>query len=103
MRRGLPGATPLAGDHRALPTRFGGFGASQSTSTLSYLAEPPSLTAVSDPHVVVLIKNILKKDSTTKARALEELLNHVQGAAEGVEDGLLDIWVRCHTSHGDHF
>lgn len=86
-----------AGGFGALPTRLGGgFGGgfgTHHTSTLSYLAEPPSLSTVSDPNVVVLLKNILKKDSITKARALEDLVAHVQKSPEDIEDAVLDIWV----------
>ena len=74
------------------------FGGAATGSSLSYLAEPPSFAAVSDPNVVVSLKNVLKKDSTTKAKALEDLLQHVQAHPHeqggGVEDALLDIWVR---------
>ena len=82
---------------------FGGFGGAASGSSLSYLAEPPSSTAVSDPNVVVALKNILKKDSTTKAKALEELLAYVQAHPfdqdGGVEEAILDVWVSGH-GHG---
>ena len=75
-----------------------GFGGSSSDSSLSYLAEPPSFAAVSDPNVVVSLKNVLKKDSTTKAKGLEELIQHAQAHPfdqnGGVEEGLLNIWVR---------
>lgn len=76
---------------------FGGFGTAASGTSLSYLAEPPSFSAISDPNVVVSLKNVLKKDSTTKAKALEELLAHVQAHPfekdGGVEEGILDVWV----------
>jgi hypothetical protein len=79
---------------------FGGFGTAASGTSLSYLAEPPSFAAVSDPNVVVSLKNILKKDSTTKAKALEELLAYVQAHPfdkdGGVEEGILDVWVSYH-------
>jgi hypothetical protein len=78
------------------PAKFGGFGAPGGTGTLSYLAEPPSFSAVSDPNVVVSLKNLLKKDSTTKTKALEDLLVHVQAQPfekdGGVEDAILDVW-----------
>ncbi|KAF4980035.1 hypothetical protein FZEAL_3897 [Fusarium zealandicum] len=79
---------------------FGGFGAAGSGTSLSYLAEPPSFTAVSDPNVVVSLKNILKKDSTTKAKALEDLLAHVQAHPfekdAGVEEAILEVWVQLY-------
>lgn len=76
---------------------FGGFGGAGSGSSLSYLTEPPSFQAIQDPHVVVSLKNILKKDSTTKSKALDELLAHVQAHPHdqdgGVDDAILDVWV----------
>ncbi|KAF4438672.1 hypothetical protein F53441_12745 [Fusarium austroafricanum] len=79
---------------------FGGFGTAASGTSLSYLAEPPSFSAVSDPNVVVSLKNVLKKDSTTKAKALEELLAYVQAHPfdkdGGVEEGILDVWVQLY-------
>ncbi|GKU05040.1 e3 ubiquitin-protein ligase listerin [Fusarium langsethiae] len=79
---------------------FGGFGSAASGTSLSYLAEPPSFSAISDPNVVVSLKNVLKKDSTTKAKALEELLAHVQAHPfekdGGVEEGILDVWVQIY-------
>ena len=76
----------------------GAFGAASAASPLSYLAEPPSLSHVSDPNVVVSLRSVFKKDGTTRAKGLEELLRHVcahphdQGG--GVDEALLDIWVR---------
>lgn len=81
----------------------GSFSGSNSRSSLSYLVEPPSFTAVSDPQVVVAFKNVLKKDSTTKAKALEELVAYTQGhpydSEGGVEDALLSVWVRFELNH----
>ncbi|EOO00110.1 putative c3hc4 type (ring finger) zinc finger containing protein [Phaeoacremonium minimum UCRPA7] len=57
---------------------FGGFSTSSSGSSLSYLAEPPDFSSISDANVVVSFKNLLKKDSTTKAKALEDLVAYTQ-------------------------
>lgn len=79
-------------------TGFGastGFGA-VSSSSLSYVYEPPDLTRISEPNVVVAFKNVQKKDSTTKAKALEDLQSYVLslGAENGgVEDAILEAWV----------
>jgi len=81
----------------ALGTGFGstsGFGS--ASSALSYLAEQPDLTAVSDPNVVVSFKNLSKKDSTTKAKALEDLQSHVGSLIEQKqepEEAFLEAWV----------
>lgn len=71
-----------------------GFGA--ASSPLSYLGEQPDLSTVSDPNVIVNFKNLSKKDSITKAKALEEILAYVVAQIEkkqDIEDGFLDAWV----------
>ncbi len=103
MKRGYPQS---AGAGRTTQRAgFGGFGGQFSSSSLSYLAEPPSFAAVTDPNVVVSLKNVLKRDSTTKTKALDELLAYVQANPHdkhgGVEDALLDVWVR-HPHHATH-
>lgn len=85
---------------------FGGFGGVQSSSpnssfggaasVLSYLSEQPDLTAISDANVIVNFKNLAKRDSTTKSRALEDLQSYVSTQKEGsneVEEGVIDAWV----------
>jgi hypothetical protein len=77
---------------------FGGFGSSSTGSTLSYLFEPPNLSSISDANVIVCFKNLLKKDSTTKSKALEDLLAYVQAHPHeeggGAEESILEAWVR---------
>lgn len=81
-----------------LGTSFGGFGspvAFQTTaSPLSYVTELPDLSAISEPMVVVAFKNLSKRDSVTKAKALEELQDYLsQGVESGVEIAVLEAWV----------
>ncbi|KAG6028117.1 hypothetical protein E4U41_000773 [Claviceps citrina] len=77
-----------------------GFGSAASAGSLSYLAEPPSFAAISDPNVIVSLKSLLKKDGTTKAKALEDLIHVAQAHAfeddGGVEEGLLDVWTQVY-------
>lgn len=77
------------------PSGFGGF--TTASSSLSYVSEPPDLAAVSDANAVVSLKNLLKKDSTTRAKALDDLILHAQAHPYekdgGVEDPVLDAWV----------
>ncbi|WYZ46016.1 hypothetical protein EsH8_IX_000241 [Colletotrichum jinshuiense] len=85
----------------ASPARgFGGFTSSSSSNGLSYLAEPPDLSSISDANVVVSFKNTLKKDATTKAKALEELLAYVQAHPfdkdGGAEEAVLEAWVQIY-------
>lgn len=97
-----------ASSARAASSAFGGgfqtsglgaprFGA--IPSTLSYVAEPPDLTAISDPNVVVAFRNLLKKDSVTKAKALEDLQAYALSESVesgGLEDPVLEAWVGLH-------
>ncbi|KAF6817104.1 RING zinc finger [Colletotrichum plurivorum] len=79
---------------------FGGFSSASDGSGLSYLAEPPDFSSLSDANVVVSFKNILKKDATTKAKALEELLAYVQAHPHekdgGAEEAVLEAWVQIY-------
>ncbi|KAH7392198.1 hypothetical protein DE146DRAFT_661887 [Phaeosphaeria sp. MPI-PUGE-AT-0046c] len=65
-----------------------------ASSALSYVSEPPDLSAISDPNVVVYFRNLSKRDSTTKAKALEDIQAYV--AKEPVEEGLLEAWVKIY-------
>lgn len=71
------------------------FGAVPSSS-LSYVYEPPDLSSISEPSIVVALKNLQKKDSTTKSKALEELQVYVLSLAVesgGIEEAILGPWV----------
>lgn len=97
MKRGQQGKGGRSGFGSPALGAAGGAFSGAAGSSLSYLAEPPSFSAVSDPNLVVLLKNILKKDSITKAKALEDLLQHVRAHPfdqGGVDEALLDLWVR---------
>lgn len=78
---------------------LGGFG-SASTATLSYLTEPPNLSSISDPNVVVAFKNLSKSHPTTKTKASEDLRSYVQAHPfeqdGGVEDSILEAWVKMY-------
>lgn len=84
-----------ASSARAATTLTGSFGTGAlfqtSASPLSYVTEQPDLSQIDEPNVVVAFKNLGKKDSTTKAKALEELQESCQGE---VGQGLLQAWVR---------
>lgn len=92
MKRGQRGFGPRSEKSFALSSAAPG-------SSLSYLAELPSFAGISDPNLIVSLKNVLKKDSTTKAKGLEDLVMHAQShpfeQAGGVEESVLTIWV-CH-------
>ena len=88
---GQPDAASSPGNFRAIST----FSAIPSSS-LSYVYEPPDLSNISEPNVVVALKNLQKKDSTTKTKALEELQAYVLSLAiesGGVEEAILEAWV----------
>lgn len=96
-----------ASSARAASSAFGSpslaFGAPQAgfhtaASPLSYIAEQADLSGISNPQVVVAFKNLGKKDSTTKARALEELQEHLYAAAAqtDVETAVLEAWANLY-------
>ena len=89
---------------RAVAAGFGGFGGfssafssqGRSPSALPYVAEPPNLSRILEPQLVVAFKNVLKKDEITRAKALDDLKEHVTGAEnqrEALDSGFLEAWV----------
>lgn len=79
---------------------FGGFSSAADGSSLSYLAEPPSLAAVQDPNVVVSLKNLLKKDPTTKSKGLDELVAFAQAHPfeqdGGIDEAIISVWIELY-------
>lgn len=74
---------------------FGGLSSQSSTTTLSYITPPPDLSNV-PADIIVPFKNLLKKDSITKTRASEDILNYVKDKAskeQKLESSVLDAWV----------
>jgi hypothetical protein len=65
---------------------------SVASTQLSYVSEPPDLSGISDPNVVVYFRNLSKRDSTTKAKALEDIQAHIS-KEDSAEEGLLEAWV----------
>lgn len=81
------------------PATFGfgsGFGNTSSPSSLSYISEQPDLSSISDPSLVVSLRNLGKKDSTTKSKALEELQEHVRTIGTEIEDAVIAAWVELY-------
>ncbi|KAI4752572.1 hypothetical protein E4T52_15222 [Aureobasidium sp. EXF-3400] len=75
---------------------FGGTGFGVSSSPLSWIGEPPDLSNISDPNVGVAFKNLTKKDSTTKTKALEELQQYVSVPDQQIEEPVLEAWVKLY-------
>ncbi|KAH6855983.1 hypothetical protein B0I37DRAFT_424801 [Chaetomium sp. MPI-CAGE-AT-0009] len=77
--------------------RFGGF--STSSTTLSYLAPPPDFSDIPQ-EIVVPFKNLLKKASTTKEKALQDILSYVQGlgpdGGQDLEGAAIDAYVELY-------
>lgn len=74
-----------------------GFGASSfgsHASPLSYVFEAPDLSGLADANVVVSFKNLMKRDGTTKAKALEEIQTFITSSNVDIEESLLAAWVR---------
>jgi E3 ubiquitin-protein ligase listerin len=79
---------------------FGGFGNTSSafggarSSVLSYVQEPIDYSAIENPNLVVAFKNLTKKDGTTKAKALEDLLEFATPSDAVIADSVLETWVK---------
>lgn len=88
-------ATGAFGSFGGFSSSFGGDG--REPSALTYIAEPPDLSRISDQQLVIAFKNLLKKDDITRTKALEELKEHVNSVFESkgtLDDGFLEAWVR---------
>lgn len=76
---------------------FGGSGSfGRASSSISYLVEQPDLASLSDPNVAVSFKNLSKRDSITKSKALDELHSYVSTQQEGtkdLEEAFVEAWV----------
>ncbi|KAK4125765.1 hypothetical protein N657DRAFT_277799 [Parathielavia appendiculata] len=86
----------LPGKKEAHSGGFGGF--TTSTTTLSYLTPPPDFSAIPQ-EVVVPFKNLLKRASTTKERALQDILAYVQGVGpdgQVLEEPVIDAYVELY-------
>ncbi|KAK0620565.1 hypothetical protein B0T14DRAFT_567308 [Immersiella caudata] len=88
MKRTTKFGTPLGSSP-------GGFGAFSSSTTLSYITPPPDLSSIPQ-EVVVPFKNLLKKDSITKAKALDEILSYVRGHNGELDESILDAWAHLY-------
>ena len=71
------------------------FGAAPASS-LSYVYEPPDLSLIGDSSIQKAFKSLQKKDSITKAKALEDLqvhVAHLQKKGTILEDAVIEGWV----------
>ena len=67
-----------------------------ASSPLSYVTEQPDVSAISEAKIVVAFKNLGKKDSITKTKALEELQEYVSTTTSDVEGPVLEAWVNIY-------
>ena len=108
-----PSRGPPPGGLRSAPTGFAPRGRaprgnlaaasatlSPSSSTLSYLAEPINYQTFTDGNAAVAFKSVAKKDETTRARGLEDLVAFADAnpnkATGGVEEAVLEAWSRSY-------
>lgn len=96
-----------ASSSRAAASTFGSFGGFSSAfasqgrepSSLTYVTEPPDLSQISEPQLVIAFKNFLKKDEVTRSKSLDDMRDYVSGveARKGtLDDGFLEAWVCLH-------
>lgn len=78
---------------------FGSFGDFTPSSPISSTPRPIDLTAL-PPELVVVFRNIQKRDVTTRAKAAQDLQARLAaGVDEQTIDAMLNIWV-CHLGFG---
>lgn len=68
-----------------------------ASSAFSVLADPPDIQSISNSKVSVVFKGLLKRDETTKVKALGDLVSILSKSgkdASVTEDAVLDAWVR---------
>lgn len=67
---------------------------SAKRSRLSYVQEPIDFSVITEPSVIVLLRNLQKKESVTKAKALEDLLRLTEASPAWLgEESFLSAWV----------
>ena len=99
-----------ASSSRAAASTFGAFGGfsgafssqGREPSALTYVAEPPDLSRLSEAQLGIAFKNFLKKDEVTRTRALDDLRDHVAGVESRggtLDDGFLEAWVGLYPHH----
>ncbi|KAF2152461.1 RING zinc finger protein-like protein [Myriangium duriaei CBS 260.36] len=93
-------STASSGRAVAGASAFGTFGNSATFEThaspLSYVSEPPNLSAFSDSNIVVQFKNLMKKDATTKTKALEDIQTYLKSPDIQVEEALLSAYAKLY-------
>ncbi|KAL2869352.1 ubiquitin-protein ligase RKR1 [Aspergillus lucknowensis] len=96
-----------ASSSRAAASTFGGFGGFSSSaasrrrevSSLTYVAEPPDLSRISEPQLAIALKNFSKKDEVTRTKALDDLRSYVSDVEKSdgtLDDGFLEAWIRIY-------
>ncbi|KAF3935954.1 hypothetical protein ABW19_dt0203801 [Dactylella cylindrospora] len=66
-----------------------------ASSPLSYFAEPPDIKSISDPNLIVVFSNLLKRDDTTKEKALADLLDWVVEQSS-IENAIVNCYVQLY-------
>ncbi|KAL2257670.1 hypothetical protein VTK26DRAFT_9328 [Humicola hyalothermophila] len=79
--------------------RAGGFGGfATSTTTLSYLSPPPDFSSIPQD-VVVPFKNLLKKASPTREKALQDIFAYLQSRpsdAQELDDAIIGAYIQLY-------
>ncbi|KAL4914937.1 hypothetical protein BDW62DRAFT_189604 [Aspergillus aurantiobrunneus] len=96
-----------ASSSRAAAGTFGAFGGFSSSvpgqgrelSSLTYVAEPPDLSQISDPQLAIAFKNFSKKDDVTRTKAIDDIRSYVSNVATSggtLEEGVLEAWIKIY-------
>ncbi|KKK14741.1 hypothetical protein AOCH_002242, partial [Aspergillus ochraceoroseus] len=96
-----------ASSSRAAAGAFGGFGGFSSSvsghgkdlSSLTYVAEPPDLSRISEPQLAIAFKYFSKKDEVTRTKALDDIKEHVSNVEKTggtLDQGFLEAWIKIY-------
>ncbi|KAJ6256285.1 E3 ubiquitin-protein ligase [Drechslerella dactyloides] len=88
-------AAALSGKSAGSAFGFPSHARDRVSSPLSYFAEPPDIKSISDPNLVVVFSNLLKRDDTTKEKAVAELLDWVTEQAS-IENAVVNCYVQLY-------
>ena len=72
---------------------WGAGAAEEPISSLSFVYTPPDLSHLADASTVVAFKNLQKKASATKAKALDDLLSHASAPDAALQDAFVSTWI----------
>ncbi|KTW28922.1 hypothetical protein T552_01550 [Pneumocystis carinii B80] len=87
-----PGFSSIQSKNSASKFKFGSYGNTRECNMLSFVIEPLDFEGI-PPNLVVIFKNICKRDNTTRIKGLEDLSSCIDEDTDVVnEENVLKVW-----------